>query len=70
MLIKRTEGEKQAYMEGYEAGYKKGRRIQSAELRIVGETTMHYECSCCGGAVDKWDRFCKHCGAIMKGDRQ
>jgi len=67
MLIKRTEGEREAYMEGYEAGYDKGRRIQSAEWKIVGKTTLHYECSKCGGAGDKWDNFCKTCGAKMKG---
>ncbi len=50
---------------GYELG-EKPRTEKTAELRIVGNTTMHYECSLCGGAVDKWDNFCKHCGAIMK----
>ena len=39
----------------------------TAEWRIVGKTTLHYECSKCGGAGDKWDKFCKNCGAKMKG---
>ena len=39
---------------------------KTAELRIVGKTTLHYECSKCGGAGDKWDNYCKHCGARMK----
>ena len=36
-----------------------------AEWIIVGKTTFHYECSICGGAGDKWDKFCKHCGRKM-----
>ena len=39
---------------------------KTAEWKIVGKTTFHYECSICGGAGDKWDKFCKHCGAKMK----
>lgn len=39
---------------------------KTAEWLIVGKTTMHYECSKCGGAGDKWDKFCKHCGADMR----
>lgn len=38
---------------------------KTAEWHIVGKTTLHYECSKCGGAGDKWDKFCKHCGARM-----
>ena len=38
---------------------------KTAEWRIVGKTTLHYECSKCGGAGDEWDKFCKHCGARM-----
>ena len=40
---------------------------KTAEWKIVGKTTLHYECSICGGAGDKWDKFCKHCGRKMKG---
>lgn len=25
--------------------------------------TMHHACSACGGAVDRGDGYCKHCGA-------
>ena len=50
---------------GYELG-EKPRAEKTAELRIVGNTTMHYECSLCGGAVDKWDKFCKNCGRFMQ----
>jgi len=28
--------------------------------------TGHCECGGCGGAIDCWDRFCKHCGARME----
>lgn len=38
---------------------------ETAKWRIVGKTTLHYECSKCGGAGDEWDKFCKHCGARM-----
>lgn len=41
-----------------------------AEWIIVGKTTFHYECSICGGAGDKWDKYCKHCGSRMKGDTE
>ena len=41
-------------------------QTNTAEWIIVGKTTFHYECSICGGAGDKWDKFCKHCGAKMK----
>ena len=37
----------------------------TAEWKIVGKTTFHYECSICGEAGDKWDKFCKHCGRKM-----
>lgn len=43
---------------------------KTAEWKIVGKTTLHYECSKCGGAGDKWDKFCKHCGAKMKGEEE
>ena len=40
-------------------------QTKTAEWKIVGKTTFHYECSICGGAGDKWDKFCKHCGRKM-----
>lgn len=43
---------------------------ETTEWKIVGKTTLHYECSKCGGAGDKWDNFCKHCGRKMKGDTE
>lgn len=42
----------------------------TAEWRIVGKTTLYYECSKCGGSGDKWDKFCKHCGAKMDGKEE
>lgn len=33
MLIKRTKGEREAYMQGYEAGYKKGRKKSSENIK-------------------------------------
>ena len=41
------------------------KQTNTAEWKIVGKTTFHYECSICGGAGDKWDKFCKHCGRKM-----
>ena len=49
---------------GYGLG-EKPRAEKTATFKIVGDTTMHYECSICGGDVDIWDKFCKHCGAKM-----
>jgi len=28
--------------------------------------TGHCECGGCGGVVDPWDGFCRHCGARME----
>ena len=28
--------------------------------------TGHCECGGCGGAVDPWDAWCRHCGARME----
>lgn len=33
---------------------------------IVDGTTHWYECSCCHGAVDILDAYCKHCGAVLE----
>ena len=37
------------------------------EWLIEGGTTLHYVCSKCDCAGDVWDKFCKHCGADMRG---
>lgn len=39
---------------------------KTATFKIVGNTTMHYECSICDGDVDRWDKYCKHCGSKMQ----
>ena len=41
------------------------KQTNTAEWKIVGKTTLHYECSKCGGAGDKWDKYCKHCRRKM-----
>ena len=41
------------------------KQTNTAEWKIVGKTTLHYECSKCGEAGDKWDKYCKHCGRKM-----
>ena len=45
--------------------FRKEPHTNTAEWKIVGKTTLHYECSKCGEAGDKWDKFCKHCGRKM-----
>lgn len=30
--------------------------------------TGHCECGACGGAIDPWDAWCRHCGARMEED--
>ena len=30
--------------------------------------TGHCECGACGGAIDPWDKWCRHCGARMEED--
>ena len=36
---------------------------------ILDGTTHWYECSCCHGAVDILDAYCKHCGAVLEFER-
>lgn len=37
------------------------------EPRFPGDVwTMHHVCSACGGAVDKGDSYCRHCGARLE----
>lgn len=41
---------------------------QEAEPEIEGGgSTWWYVCSECRGAIDDSDRYCRHCGARMKG---
>ena len=28
--------------------------------------TGHCECGACGGAIDPWDRWCRHCGRRLE----
>lgn len=30
--------------------------------------TGHCECGACGGAIDPWDAWCRHCGANLEED--
>lgn len=30
--------------------------------------TGHTACGACGGAIDPWDAWCRHCGAILEED--
>lgn len=35
-----------------------------------GGSTWWYVCPECHGAVDTWDRFCKHCGQALRADEK
>lgn len=72
-LEKRTEGEREAYAEGYAAGkrnaVKHGRWVD--EVYTAGVLEMYgHKCSVCGAItpvnVDRY-RYCPMCGAIMDG---
>jgi hypothetical protein len=30
--------------------------------------TGHCECGACGGAIDPWDAYCRHCGVKLEED--
>ena len=32
--------------------------------------TVWAECSECGKPIDAWDKFCRHCGADMRGEKE
>lgn len=35
---------------------------ETAERKVVGDTTKHCECVHCGQSVDPWDSYCRGCG--------
>lgn len=43
-------------------------RDESLEIEIEGDarSSWWFVCPECHGAVDQWDRFCKHCGQRLK----
>lgn len=56
------------YAEAYQTGYEEGKNERTTGKWLIEcGTTLHYVCSECGCAGDVWDKFCKHCGAKMKG---
>lgn len=57
------------YQEAYQTGYEEGKNDRPhGKWLIEGGTTLHYVCSKCDCAGDVWDKFCKHCGADMRGE--
>lgn len=34
--------------------------------RETDHATGHCACGACGGAIDPWDAWCRHCGARME----
>ena len=75
--------EKQSYIEGYKAGCGEGKKCYERPLsfwvkeenesyyfdRQTGDLVVgvRYHCFKCSGSGDNKDKFCKHCGAEMKG---
>jgi len=43
----------------------KARRIVVSNKQ-TDHATGHTECSACGGAIDYWDAWCRHCGASLE----
>ena len=41
-------------------------RNEPKEMEIEGGTTWWYVCPECHGAIDRQDRFCRHCGQAVK----
>ena len=45
-------------------------RLRRAKRLTTGDAstdcaTGHSECSACGGSIDFWDKWCRHCGAML-----
>ena len=38
------------------------REDNTAERKVVGDTTKHCECGWCGQSVDPWNSYCRGCG--------
>lgn len=57
---------------GRMADFDKDEYTERTAKRIVvsnhdtDHATGHTECSECGGAIDFWDRWCRHCGARLE----
>ena len=78
-LLKRTEGERQAYLEGFEAGKRAGicigarGGVPSAEKRgkwVVDMSGLPM-CTVCGEYLDefqKQSKYCPNCGAKMESE--
>lgn len=55
------------YMEGYKAGKKDFAPKQGEWIVKSNGTTNYYACNKCGNAGDIQDKFCRECGADMRG---
>ena len=82
-LMPADESKDEAYMRGYKHGMIEGllKRPQGKGFWVKEENEgycfdcqtgdlvvrVRYHCSKCGGSGDNKDKFCKHCGAKMKG---
>ena len=54
---------------GYAQGYKDGKeeRPTGKPCIVISEDMGNYcICPCCRKPIDRWDRYCKHCGAEME----
>lgn len=39
----------------------------AAHMVVSNGATGHCSCGSCGDAIDPWDNYCKHCGAVLEG---
>ena len=43
-------------------------RTTATHMIVNQGTTGHCACTGCGKAIDPWDAWCRHCGALMEGE--
>ena len=49
------------------AGFTHIERPTATHMIVNQGTTGHCACTGCGAAIDPWDHYCRHCGALMEG---
>lgn len=58
------------YQEAYQTGYEEGKNDRphgKPLIRTNGDMSNYYICSECHYSIDGWDKFCKNCGADLRG---
>lgn len=74
-IERRTDGERQAYLEGYNRGIADGRKREEGRWveKEGWDGDVYYDCSICGESWatidgDPWNngmKYCPNCGAFM-----